>query len=54
MRRLLARWTAIVALVAGVTVGATALPASAHPTSGAASSDRTSSVHTVRPMDWWV
>jgi hypothetical protein len=53
MRRLFARWIAIVALVAGVGVGATALPASAA-TPSSSSHTGTTSVHGVQPdSDWW-
>lgn len=52
MRRLFGRWIAIVALVAGVGVGASAVPASAG-TPSSSSHTSSTSVHRVKPADWW-
>jgi hypothetical protein len=57
MRTLTTRWLAVIALVAGVTVGATASPASAAPRTSASTSTQSTAAHparTVQPQDWWL
>ena len=50
MRNRVSRAAALVALVTGLVVGASTIPASAAP---AASHTHASMSHQVRPVDWW-
>ena len=54
MRRIVGRWVAVLAVVAGVGVGASALPAAAATPGSTATTTGTTSPARVQPADWWL